>query len=67
MIPCRSGKHALIEIDRSSSVGPEDAQAVVRWCEFCGAVVVDLEFDGRTIPGGIRKMVFPAVTKQLVG
>jgi hypothetical protein len=34
---------------------------VVRWCSDCGAVVVDLDYDGRTKPGGIMKMRF--VTK----
>jgi len=38
---------------------------VVRWCADCGAVVVDIDADGRTMmPGGIRKMQFPSGIKQ---
>ena len=36
-----------------------DEQAVVRWCYWCGAVVVDIDYDGRTNPGGFMPMRFP--------
>lgn len=29
--------------------GDADADSVVRWCEICGAVVVDKEYDGRLV------------------
>lgn len=41
--------HQLEIIHRSGS-------AVVRWCRFCGAVVVDAEIDGHTQPGSIMPM-----------
>lgn len=36
-----------------------DEQNVVRWCTKCGAVVVDVDYDGRTMPGKIRKIQVP--------
>lgn len=36
-----------------------DEAAVVRWCEDCGAVVVDIDLDNRTHPGAIIQMQFP--------
>lgn len=33
-------------------------EAVVRWCPECGAIVIDKESDGRTLPG---KMMFPKI------
>jgi hypothetical protein len=36
-----------------------DHARVVRWCTDCGAVVVDIDVDGRTNPGGKMKMKFP--------
>jgi hypothetical protein len=37
---------------------------VVRWCEDCGAVVVDRESDNRRF-GKIMKMKFPKILYQL--
>lgn len=55
---CKSDNHKLIEIMRDdySSFGEE---RVVRWCRVCGAVVVDIDIDGRTDPGGVMKMQLP--------
>lgn len=39
--------------------GPEMEETVVRWCPTCGAVVIDVDIDGRTNPGAIMKMKFP--------
>jgi hypothetical protein len=36
----------------------------VRWCERCGAVVVDAESDGRLSPGRLMKMRRPEATKN---
>ena len=54
--------HQLIEIHRDRSRDGM-ADTVVRWCENCGAIVVDGEFDGRVHPGRYRSMTRPAVSK----
>lgn len=38
-------------------------QDVVRWCTDCGAVVIDIDFDGRTYPGRVKEMQFPKIIK----
>ncbi len=56
----KSGLHNLIVISWN---GPDCEQEIVRWCRDCGAVVVDLDADGRTNPGAILKMRFPSGEK----
>ena len=51
-----ANKHTLIVIYCG---GPDMEQDVVRWCTICGAVVVDVDVDGRTAPGAIMKMLLP--------
>jgi hypothetical protein len=53
---CRNGNHTLIEIMRKY-VG-YDTDHVVRWCTFCGAVVVDVETDNRLM-NHFEEMRFP--------
>ncbi len=55
--PCPGGNHNLIEI---MTRGPASEQEVVRWCKSCGAIVVDLDFDGRTHPGRILNLSHPS-------
>jgi len=46
--------------------GYEDhPQTVVRWCKICGAVVVDTDYDGRTHPGDVMKMITPQTFKKI--
>ncbi len=52
----KNHKHNLKEIYRYDE---RDHSEVVRWCEDCGAIVVDLEFDGRLSPGGATRMKLP--------
>lgn len=40
------------------------SEEVVRWCKYCGAVVVDEDYDGRTNPGQIKSMQFPTLAKK---
>jgi len=55
---CPKGSHNLIDIlRRSDSYG--DHEDVVRWCDVCGAIVVDVDYDGRTNAGQVMKMRFP--------
>jgi hypothetical protein len=64
VIPCRDGKHTLRNVYIDCWTDLE--RRVVRWCTYCGAIVVDVEYDGRTRPGGFLPMEFPVVTRELV-
>lgn len=55
------GENSLKQIFVASEGG--DSEAVVRWCENCGAVVVDRDFDGRTNAGAIMPMQFPLTVR----
>lgn len=61
---CDGKNHDLIAVFNQNTPreGP-GTELVVRWCQICGAVVVDLDYDGRTQPGFYMKMRFPAVLK----
>ena len=50
------GNHSLKVI---TSFGSDQDLTVVRWCEICGAIVVDTDYDGRTNPGAVMSMQFP--------
>ena len=52
-------KHKLIVIFRGNISC--DAESVIRWCTNCGGIVIDRDFDGRTSPGFIMKMMFPVL------
>lgn len=54
-------QHDLIEIYWH---GSDDEQHVVRWCRKCGGIVVDIDVDGRTAPGAVRKMQIPTMTAE---
>jgi valyl-tRNA synthetase len=57
---CIEGKqHSLIEIYRDSE--GYGAEAVVRWCGECGAIVIDTDVDNRTMPGDVMKMKQPNI------
>lgn len=58
---CNGTDHDLIEIYRAGYV--DDINAVVRWCSYCGAIVVDSEYDGRVKPGHYKKLQFPEIVK----
>jgi hypothetical protein len=57
---CTEGKHSLISI---YSEPGDDNHAVVRWCEQCGAVVIDEDMDGRTSAGKLLSMQFPELRR----
>lgn len=59
---CKKGRHNLIDIQ----VIVEDhlSERVVRWCKTCGAVVVDIDCDGRINPGRIVPMQIPEIFKE---
>lgn len=62
MLKCfEGGKHMgkLEEIHRDGRNSPLGEYEVVRWCPNCGAVVIDVEVDGRVYPGRVSGMRFP--------
>lgn len=59
---CKEGLHPLIEISRTSD-GFTDR--VIRWCPDCGAVVIDMECDGRVYAGRYRKMTIPKISREV--
>jgi len=56
---CLQGQHTLIKIYED---GSDMSSNVVRWCEGCGAIVIDKDFDGRTNAGQVMKMKFPKIS-----
>jgi valyl-tRNA synthetase len=59
---CQNGKHKLTEVLRK--VRLDYTEEVVNWCTNCGAIVVDIEVDGRLSPGGHTKMQFPSIVED---
>lgn len=59
---CRKGEHSLQKIFET---GSDMESTVVRWCEVCGSVVVDVDYDGRTKPGAVMRMLSPSITKAI--
>ena len=59
---CKEGLHPLKEISRRCD-GYVDR--VVRWCPDCGAIVVDMECDGRVYPGHYSKMKLPKIVTDI--
>lgn len=51
------GTNSLLDVFESSQ--GYGSTAVVRWCSKCGAIVIDVDYDGRTNPGAIMPMRFP--------
>lgn len=47
--------------------GPEMEETVVRWCSVCGAIVIDIDVDGRTQPGGVMAAKLPWVQRMVQG
>ena len=58
---CRNGKHPFVVIDRS---GPDMVEKVVRWCDICGAIAIDVDYDGRTQPGWIMPVRRPKILER---
>lgn len=52
------GSHTLMTIATTAEDG-YGVRNVTRWCQYCGAVVVDQEVDGHLRPGAITPMTFP--------
>ena len=59
----RKDKCKLIEIVKNNLAISEE---VVRWCSYCGAIVVDEDYDGRTNAGQIRPIQFPKLSKEII-
>lgn len=50
--------HTNATMDEIYRSGNDMEEVVVRWCRRCGAVVIDIDSDGRTKPGAIMPMQF---------
>lgn len=57
---CKKGKHSFQKIFESEN---DMESSVVRWCEVCGSIAVDTDYDGRTKPGAVMGMLSPSITK----
>ena len=59
---CMAGNHRLKKIlCRNEGY---DSQYVVRWCEVCGSIVVDVDYDGRTNAGAVMRMKGPLIVTR---
>lgn len=54
--------HDLIRVMQCRNPNAPNAFSVVRWCKCCGAIVIDADVDGRTLPGEIMPMRFASST-----
>lgn len=61
--PERKDKCNLKLVDITRLDTPLEEEKRVMWCSYCGAVVVDLEVDGRTYPGYFKPVHFPEIAK----
>lgn len=59
---CKRGKHSFIKV-QSTCIG-QGEEKVVRWCQYCGAIVVDLDVDGRTYPGYFAECLLPGLLRK---
>lgn len=57
---CLNKQHDLVEI---GYVG--EPCSVVRWCQECGAVVVDTDYDSRVSAGGVMEMRLPKTFQKV--
>ena len=60
---CKGGKHTLVDI-YWVNVGYGEEE-VVRWCSYCGSIVIDSDVDGRLM-GHVMKMKNPQLMKEMV-
>ena len=56
---CNKKEHNLQKL-YSAPEGTPGVDEVVRWCRDCGAVVIDVDVDGRPQPGRVMDMKFPS-------
>lgn len=59
----KGGSHELVELLRTD-YGP-GTDTIVRWCSRCGAVVIDLDVDGRVSPGKVVPMKHPELSRAM--
>lgn len=58
---CKEGLHPLRVISR---INDGFVDKVIRWCPNCGAIVIDMECDGRVYAGHYKQMVLPKLAKE---
>ena len=57
-----NGKHDLVRV-MTKPAGEPGVDYVTRWCQNCGAIVIDADVDGRTQPGAGSSMAFPRIAQ----
>lgn len=60
---CEKGNHSLIDVLRTQT--GYDEEIVARWCQLCGAIVVDIDYDNRTNPGAVYELRATEVSKMV--
>jgi hypothetical protein len=60
IVECQSDNHDLLDINTEWL--PGEVTRVVRWCQVCGAIVIDRDYDNRTSAGYYMKMRGPQIT-----
>lgn len=58
------GHHDLLDINRVKKASQADSWKVTRWCHKCGAIVVDVDVDGRVFAGSAMEMQFPKICQK---
>lgn len=55
--------HRLMTVATISDSAPGVSHPV-RWCQDCGAIVIDTDVDGRTMPGDVWAMTIPTLARR---
>lgn len=68
---CNKGEHKMLNvIARPHEVEYEGCSelewTIVRWCEICGSISVDLEHEKKTVAGGIVPIKYPELFREIV-
>ena len=61
---CREGRHSWLSVSRHPASMPGE-EIVTRWCDTCGALVIDIEYDGRLKPGFVQRIMSPLIGKKM--
>jgi len=64
MSECNGKEHDLIDIFVNNYHYGQCEKDVIRWCQYCGAIVIDTVVDGRTRPGAVMPMQFPKILNR---
>lgn len=57
-----NGYHNFFDILKDKR--PFNEEYVIRWCKRCGAIIGDIDVDGRTFPGRYFKIILPDISEK---